>query len=428
MPTSISFGTGTFSGFPDSTATLSDPSFRTSYSPFSDVSFSGTTPGNLTVRVAIADPTPGQALQTVYLPRAATLIGGTQVSHYTFGTVTYSGSAAEVQSFLRGIYFTNSQALGSTDLFKLQVRVTDASNNTGSILETFLTPTCFARGTAIGTPDGAVAVEKLAIGDLVTTRDGSAKPVKWIGRRSYAAGVAEGRPSLRPVIIRTGALGANIPARDLHVSSMHAMHIDDVLVPAASLVNGASVLRSETNGPIEYFHVELHAHDVIFAEGAPTESYGDCDSRALFDNAAEYAELYGTGEAEAEFAAPRVEEGYLLEAVRGQVAARAGLAAAQPARGALRGLAERIEDGILEGWALAEGEAPVELEVCVDGEAVARVLANRYRTDLDDAGLRGGRCGFTVAMPASVTSLEQVAVRRLADGAALLRLEPALAA
>ena len=52
--------------------------------------------------------------------------------------------------------------------------------------------------------------------------------------------------------------------------------------------------------------------------------------------------------------------------------------------------------------------APVELEVLVDGEIVATVLANRYRVDLDRAGLAGGRCGFTVAMPASAVNLAQV--------------------
>ena len=71
---------------------------------------------------------------------------------------------------------------------------------------------------------------------------------------------------------------------------------------------------------------------------------------------------------------------------------------------------------MLEGWVMdhADPTAPVELEVLVGGEVAVTVLANRYRTDLDRAGLAGGRCGFTVELP-SVTPLGQIEVRRAAD-------------
>jgi hypothetical protein len=64
---------------------------------------------------------------------------------------------------------------------------------------------------------------------------------------------------------------------------------------------------------------------VIFAEGARAESFVDDDSRMLFHNAAEYRALYPGEPARrfVEYCAPRVEDGYALEALRRALAARA---------------------------------------------------------------------------------------------------------
>ena len=43
---------------------------------------------------------------------------------------------------------------------------------------------------------------------------------------------------------------------------------------------------------VDYFHVELETHDVILAEGAPSESFLDDNSRRMFHNAAEFTALY----------------------------------------------------------------------------------------------------------------------------------------
>jgi hypothetical protein len=136
-------------------------------------------------------------------------------------------------------------------------------------------PSCFLRGTRILTPTGEVKVEELAIGDLVATLDGTAKPIKAIGRWSYPSGSAERWPGeVLPIKVARSALGALVPHTDLYLSSHHSVYIDGLLVPVRNLVNGRSIVHcSAVEGEtVEYFHIELPAHDVIFSEGAATES------------------------------------------------------------------------------------------------------------------------------------------------------------
>ena len=73
---------------------------------------------------------------------------------------------------------------------------------------------------------GEKRVEQLKIGDKVMTRSGVARPIKWIGRRSYAGRFIMGRKDILPVCIKAGALGGNVPRRDLWISPHHAMYFD----------------------------------------------------------------------------------------------------------------------------------------------------------------------------------------------------------
>jgi len=165
---------------------------------------------------------------------------------------------------------------------------------------------CFLVGTRIATPDGERAVENLAIGDLVTTPEGAARPVRWIGRQAVARAFADPLRSL-PVTIRAGALGQDVPLRDLHLSPDHALLVDGLLVHAGALVNGRSIIRmADVPAHFTYYHVELADHALLLAEGAPAESFVDNVTRRRFDNWSEYAALDGEEADTGEMERPRV--------------------------------------------------------------------------------------------------------------------------
>ncbi len=148
---------------------------------------------------------------------------------------------------------------------------------------------CFLRGTRIRAESGEIAVEHLTIGDLVWTAGGELRQVRWIGRRRYLRHklVSPFWPRIAPVRIRRDALGPGCPSRDLLVSPEHSLFLQGHLINAKNLVNGRSIAPDLSIGDVEYFHIELDRHAVIFAENAAAETYLDNGNAAQFDNAAE---------------------------------------------------------------------------------------------------------------------------------------------
>ena len=139
-------------------------------------------------------------------------------------------------------------------------------------------------------------MKKLKIGDPVVTLSGESKPIKWIGRQRFKKSSECWPRDFEPVRIGRFALGERTPTRNLYVSPEHAIYIDRVLIPAIYLVNGLSITQCAPEGAdiIEYLHIELFAHDVIYAEGATAETFrlSEHVGRDHFDNFAEYHRLY----------------------------------------------------------------------------------------------------------------------------------------
>ena len=76
------------------------------------------------------------------------------------------------------------------------------------------------------------------------------------------------------------------------MTQTHGVFIDDVLVSAGYLINETTI-TSATNelNELEFFHIKLESHDVIYAEGAPVETLLNVDESAV--NFAEYFRVYG---------------------------------------------------------------------------------------------------------------------------------------
>ena len=184
---------------------------------------------------------------------------------------------------------------------------TTASDNAGG---TDVTAACYCRGTLILTTDGELAVEALAIGDQLVTLSGQTRPIRWIGRRGYDGRFVAGNRDVLPICIKPDAIMTGVPARELWISPEHSLYIDDALVQAKHLVNGVTIVQPEGLEEVEYFHIELDSHDVIYADGAPAETFVDCDNRLMFANGAEYDGLYPDDDRpQWQFCAPRLEWG-----------------------------------------------------------------------------------------------------------------------
>ena len=250
---------------------------------------------------------------------APTLVAGSVQNFATGDTIDLAGVRPTSVSYASGqLYFGGGSILlnlasGGTP--------TATSDGDGGALVTL----CFRAGTRIATTKGEIAIEHLAIGDRVCTRDAGPSPIIWIGRRHIGCH-RHPRPHLVwPVRVARNAFDDSLPHHDLWLSPDHAVFCDGMLIPVKHLVNGTTIVQVPITD-ITYFHVELPRHEILLAEGLTVESYLDTGDRANLDNGGPLVRLhpdFATRSWEARGRAPLVVIGPRLEDIRSRLATRA---------------------------------------------------------------------------------------------------------
>ena len=135
---------------------------------------------------------------------------------------------------------------------------------------------CFATGTRILTPSGEVPIETLRPGDLVTTRDNGPKPLLWSTMEHVGGHVLKRHPNLRPIRVAGAAFDA---VRDLVVSPQHAIVTriasEEYLVRAKHLCELDQPRAHVMSAPagVTYIHLAFDGHEILYAEGIPSESF-----------------------------------------------------------------------------------------------------------------------------------------------------------
>ena len=143
---------------------------------------------------------------------------------------------------------------------------------------------CFAAGSRIRTESGHKLVETLQPGDHVQTRDNGSQEVLWVGSKRITGARLVAMPELRPIRIRGHAFDQDVPDGDLLVSPDHRMlyqgrnaqalfNTDEVLIAARDMVNDQSVIVDHAVREVTYVHLMLAEHQILWANGVPTESF-----------------------------------------------------------------------------------------------------------------------------------------------------------
>jgi hypothetical protein len=157
-----------------------------------------------------------------------------------------------------GLVFTNGVA--STSFFNVE--------NTGVV--------CFVSGTNILTETGERPIDTLRVGDRIVTQDNGVQVLRWIGRRSVSQHDLARNPKLLPIQLSPKLTGGE---SCLAVSPQHGILLringEERLVRAtwlADMQGGAARIMKGCR-EVTYLHLMFDQHQIVFANGAASESF-----------------------------------------------------------------------------------------------------------------------------------------------------------
>lgn len=157
-----------------------------------------------------------------------------------------------------GLVFTNGVA--STSFFNVE--------NTGVV--------CFVSGTRILTETGERLIDTLRVGDRIVTQDNGVQVLRWIGRRSVSQHDLVRNPKLLPIQLSPKLTGGE---SCLAVSPQHGILLqingEERLVRATWLadMHGGAARIMTGRREVTYLHLMFDQHQIVFANGAASESF-----------------------------------------------------------------------------------------------------------------------------------------------------------
>ncbi len=183
-----------------------------------------------------------------------------------------------------GLTYRVGEEPAVNDVFTVDSGLDGTGNASGEgSLEPYAGVICYAAGTQVLTPHGERPIENLLAGNLVETADNGAQQILWTGHRSICFAGQNPIDAVRPVSLTAGCLGNGLPKRDLIVSPQHRIVIkgqvvydmfgvQEVMAPAIGLTTLPGVRVMVGKRDVTYVHLLLAGHEVLFANGAASES------------------------------------------------------------------------------------------------------------------------------------------------------------
>ncbi|WP_407492931.1 Hint domain-containing protein [Pseudooceanicola sp. MF1-13] len=142
---------------------------------------------------------------------------------------------------------------------------------------------CFSDDALILTAYGMVPITDLKVGDMVMTRDNGLQPIRWIGATELSLEDLKAKPHLSPYKVKSGCFGPGMPMTDLTLSPQHRLLIggrlmakmfgdEELLIAVKHLEKLRYIQKPRVKAGVTYRHILLDRHEVIYANGLPTES------------------------------------------------------------------------------------------------------------------------------------------------------------